>query len=106
MNELLQKLLNSLHELDAQPEVQALYRRGVKYITDDEHVRPHLTPELEARLKDIEAQIQNTLVDSKGYANRQAWELLRPHSIWLRHGGDDAAVLTTNSISIAFDCMP
>ena len=106
----MQELIDALLAFDKNPEVQALYAKRVKYVTDDD-VRAKISAELDRELTILLELIAEVLVDfNTGAANKEAWAKLkdagRPREIWLRHGGEDMGVIALNSISIAFDCMP
>jgi hypothetical protein len=105
----LDDLFAALKEFDAQPEVQALFKKGIKYITDG-GVRETISPELETRLTALIILIEATMCTGNGTADYVAWRRFRNgtgnENYWIRHGGEDAASISTKNISIAFDCMP
>ena len=97
-------LAKKFNEFDAEPEVQALYKRGVKYITDSD-VRETISPELEVKLQAIEKLAEEHLVNAKGGPELGVWNALQTYGVWVRQGKEDVARVTTKSISVGFDCF-
>jgi hypothetical protein len=104
----LRALAKQLKDFDSEPEIQALYKRGVKYLTDGNE-NPQMTPLLKTKLQDIIVSVRQKLKDEvakTGAVSDHTIAELRANDVWIRNIPVRCIVVTTKSISIsmALDC--